>query len=64
MIIPGTQEALETRDRRMSFVRHSAIGTDRCGVDQVTVDVLSDNVFLDILIFIYKKLETVIPLKG
>jgi hypothetical protein len=44
----GAQEKLETRDRRMSFVQHSAISTDRRDVDQVTIDVLSDNVFLDI----------------
>jgi hypothetical protein len=32
-------------------IRHSPISTDRCDVDQVTIDVLPDNVFLDIFDF-------------
>jgi hypothetical protein len=46
-----TEENLETRDRCMSFVRHSAISTDRCDVGQMTIDMLPDNVFLDIFDF-------------
>jgi hypothetical protein len=54
-VYTGTQEKLETRDRRTPFVRHAAISTDRCDVGQVTIDVLSDNVFLDIFDFYIQK---------
>ena len=46
-----TQEKLETRGRRMSFARHFAINSDRCDIDQVTIDVLPDNVLLEIFNF-------------
>jgi hypothetical protein len=46
-----TREILETRDRCMSFVQYSAISTDGCDVDQVSIDVLPDNVLLDIFEF-------------
>jgi F-box-like len=43
-----TEERLETR---MSAVRQPANSIDRCDVDEVTIDVLPDNVLLDIFDF-------------
>jgi hypothetical protein len=44
-----TEEKLETRDRRMSFVLLCTtfrISTDRCDVDHLTIDMLPDNACL------------------
>jgi hypothetical protein len=59
-----TEEKLETRDQRMSFVRHSAICTDRCDVGQMTINVLPDNVFLEIFDFYIQETRRYYPDKG